>query len=110
MTVVGMLVLPEMTAGISDASATYRPSIPCTRPSESTTASESPCHLAAPDRVVIVNGGVIEEALDRLSPRDFRARVCLPAEKPPRLRAPAQPRARARRLRRAVPGRTRRSH
>ena len=39
MTAVGMLVLPEVTAGMSDASATYRPSTPCTRPSGSTTES-----------------------------------------------------------------------
>ena len=45
MTAVGMLVLPDMTAGISEASATYRPSIPCTRPSASTTESGS---LAGP--------------------------------------------------------------
>jgi len=31
--------------------------------------------LAAPGRVVIVHGSVIEEALDRLSSRDFRARA-----------------------------------
>jgi len=30
MTAVGMLVLPDVTAGISDAPATYTPSIPCT--------------------------------------------------------------------------------
>jgi hypothetical protein len=41
MTVVGMLVLPEVTAGMIDASATYKPSSPCTRPSESTTESGS---------------------------------------------------------------------
>jgi hypothetical protein len=45
MTAVGMFVFPEMTAGMSDASATYRPSTPRTRPSESTTASGS---LAGP--------------------------------------------------------------
>ena len=45
MTAVGMLVLPEVTAGIIDASATYRPSIPYTRPSASTTESGS---LAGP--------------------------------------------------------------
>ena len=45
MIAVDMLVFPEMMAGISDASATYRPSIPCTRPSGSTTESGS---LAAP--------------------------------------------------------------
>jgi len=42
MTAVGMFVLPEVTAGIIDASATYRPSIPWTWPPESTTASRSP--------------------------------------------------------------------
>jgi 4-amino-4-deoxy-L-arabinose transferase-like glycosyltransferase len=38
---VGMLVLARGTVGISDASTTRRPSMPCTRPAGSTTASRS---------------------------------------------------------------------
>ncbi len=36
--IVAALVLPEMTVGITEASTTRRPSIPCTRNSLSTTA------------------------------------------------------------------------
>lgn len=43
-------------------------------------------HLAAPGRVVIVHRSVIEEALDRLSPRHVRARAHLPAQQPSQLR------------------------
>src|SRR5258706_11638102 len=105
MTVVGMLVLPEVTAGMSDASATYRPSIPCTRPlgvGDRIRIAGRP-HLAAPGRVVIVHGSVIEEALDRLPSRDIPARARLPAQQPSQLRrlrhlahaldAPGEPRA-----------------
>jgi hypothetical protein len=35
--IVAALVLPEMTVGITEASTTRRPSIPCTRSSLSTT-------------------------------------------------------------------------
>ena len=45
-------------------------------------------HLAAPNRVVVMHGGVIEEAVDRLPPADFRTGARLPAEKPSQLRRP----------------------
>ena len=80
-TAVGMFVLPEVTPGMTDASATYRPSSPWTRPLASTTAcgSSGRPHLAGPGRVVIVHGGVINEPLDRLPARDVRARARFPA-------------------------------
>lgn len=45
---VGALVLPEVTAGMTDASATRRPSTPCTRRSGATTARRSMPILQVP--------------------------------------------------------------
>jgi hypothetical protein len=84
MTVVGMFVLPEMTAGISDASA-VDPVHAAVGADDRIRIAGRP-HLAAPGRVVIVHRSVIEEALDRLSPRYFRTRARLPAKKPAQLR------------------------
>jgi hypothetical protein len=48
----GALVLPEVSVGMIEASATRSPAMPCTRSWSSTTAIGSATHLAGADRMV----------------------------------------------------------
>ena len=87
MTAVGMFVFPEMTAGMSDASATYRrQSAHAALGVDDRIRIAGRPHLAAPGRMVIVHRSAIQVTFDRLPSRDFRTRARLPAQETSQLR------------------------
>ena len=74
---VGALVLQDGTRGMTEASQTRRPSIPCTFRSSPTTACLIRAHLAGADRVVVglgIGAGVVEQSSSVVTPAPAAAR------------------------------------
>jgi hypothetical protein len=85
--IVGALVLVEVTEGMTEASMTRRPSIPCTRNSLSTTAIACVAHHAAAARVIdgrrsAARNRAASSSLCTLGPAIFSGRRNAPAPAP----------------------------
>ena len=92
MTAAGMFVLPEVTAGIIRRIRYVQAVDPVDlaagvddRVDVAGRVRISAAHIA-PVGVVVVHGGAVDVALDRLSPRDVRARESLPVQQPAQFR------------------------